>query len=205
MGASIPDTAGSTVSTGTLVFTANGQLVAGGADQTISLVLTNGATTPQAVTWDLYTAGITNGDLTQFGAPSSTSVNAANIAVNADILNDPDLVAAAATAAGAPGNGSNAADIAELQNWLNPTLGTATFSNYFSALTSKVGSAVQTTGANYSYQSSAIQAWQNQRDSYSGVSVDEEQTKLILYQNAYSASAKLMTVLNEMMKTLLNM
>ena len=203
--ASIPDTAGSTVSTGTLVFTANGQLVAGGADQTISLVLTNGATTPQVVTWDLYTAGITNGDLTQFGAPSSTSVNAANIAVNADILNDPDLVAAAATAAGAPGNGSNAADIADLQNWLNPTLGTATFSNYFSALTSKVGSAVQTTGANYSYQSSAIQAWQNQRDSYSGVSVDEEQTKLILYQNAYSASAKLMTVLNEMMKTLLNM
>jgi flagellar hook-associated protein 1 FlgK len=203
--ASIPDTAGSTAATGTLVFAATGQLVAGGIDQTIALTLTNGATTPQTVTWDLYTAGVTNGDLTQFDAPSSTSVNAANIEVNADILDDPDLVAAAATAAGAPGNGSNAADIAELQNWLNPTLGAATFSNYFSALTSKVGSAVQTTGANYSYQSSAIQAWQNQRDSYSGVSVDEEQTKLILYQNAYTASAKLMTVLNEMMKTLLNM
>ena len=173
----------------------------------ISLVLTNGATTPQAVTWDLYSGapGPTNGDLTQYDAPSSTSVNASNITVNAAIIADPNVVAAAATAAGAPGNGSNAAAIAELQNLLNPALGTATFSNYFSALTSKVGSAVQTTDANYAYQSKSIQAWTNQRDSYSGVSADEEQTKLILYQNAYTASAKLISVLDEMMKTLLNM
>ncbi len=210
--AAIPGTAGSTASNGTLVFTAAGQLVAG-TDPIISLVLTNGATTPQAVTWDLYSGapGPTNGDLTQYAAPSKTSVNAGNIAVNAAIYNpltgisDTDLIAAAATATGAPGNGSNAAVIAELQNRLNPALGLATFSNYFSALTSKVGSAVQTTNANYSYQSSAIKAWTNQRDSYSGVSMDEEQTKLVLYQNAYTASAKLMTILDEMMKTLLNM
>ena len=134
-----------------------------------------------------------------------------NIAVNVQIYNpvtgisDPDLVAAAATSASAPGDGRNAAAIAALQNSFVMDGATATFSNYFSALTSKVGSAVKTTDASYSFQSNAIQAWKNQRDSYSGVSVDEEQTKLILYQNAYTASAKLMTVLDEMMKTLLNM
>ncbi len=208
--AAIPDTAGSTAATGTLTFNAAGQLTGTAADPLISLALTNGAATPQGIYWDLYAAvppatGVTNGSLTQNAASSSTSVNATNIAVNTVILATPGKVAAAATAAGAPGNGSNAAAIAELQNRLNPALGTATFSNYFSALTSKVGSAVQTTDASYSYQSSAMQAWQNQRDSYSGVSVDEEQTKLILYQNAYAASAKLMTVLDEMMKELLNM
>ncbi len=148
------------------------------------------------------------------GVSFFTGSNALNIAVNVQIYNpltgisDPNLVAAAATAAGAPGDGSNASAIADIQNRLIDLEGdgvTATFSNYYSALISKVGSAAQTTNASYSYQSSAIQAWKNQRDSYSGVSVDEEQTKLILYQNAYTASAKLMTVLDEMMKALLNM
>jgi len=37
------------------------------------------------------------------------------------------------------------------------------------------------------------------------VSMDEEQTKLILYQNAYTASAKLISILDEMMKTLINL
>jgi len=145
------------------------------------------------------------------GGAFFTGTNALNIAVNVQIYNpvtgisDPDLVAAAATSASAPGDGRNAAAIAALQNSFVMDGATATFSNYFSALTSKVGSAVKTTDASYSFQSNAIQAWKNQRDSYSGVSVDEEQTKLILYQNAYTASAKLMTVLDEMMKTLLNM
>ena len=202
----VPTAPGATTADNAVVtFNSDGQLVTGGSNPVITLTFTNPPPPPQNITWNLYTTGTTNGDVTQYAAPSSTSVNASNIAVNAAIILNPDLVAAAATAAGAPGNGSNAAAIAELQNLLNPALGTATFSNYFSALTSKVGSAVQTTDANYAYQSKAIQAWTNQRDSYSGVSADEEQTKLILYQNAYTASAKLISVLDEMMKTLLNM
>ena len=131
--------------------------------------------------------------------------NATDIAVNGDILDDPGLIAAARSTAEAPGNGSNAAAIAELQNNLFMHSGTATFSSYYSALVSKVGATVQTTDAGYSYQSNAMQAWKNQRDSYSGVSMDEEQTKLILYQNAYTASAKLISILDEMMKTLINL
>lgn len=199
---------GTVVGSGTLDFNPDGSLVTSGppgVDPTIVLTRTGGVA--QNLTWDLYDTltGVTNGTLTQNAAASSTSVNASNIAVNAAILADNGLVAAAATAAGAPGNGSNAAAIAELQNRFNPALGSATFSSYFSSLTTKVGSTIQTTDANYAYQSSAMQAWKNQRDSYSGVSVDEEQTKLILYQNAYTASAKLITVLDDMMKTLLNM
>ncbi len=43
-----------------------------------------------------------------------------------------------------------------------------------------------------------------QRDSISGVSIDEEMTKLIQTQNAYIASAKLITVVDRLTQTLLN-
>lgn len=54
-----------------------GALVAG-ADPTIQLTLTTGATMP-ALTWDLYSAaGVTNGDLTQYAAPSTTTFQTQN-------------------------------------------------------------------------------------------------------------------------------
>jgi flagellar hook-associated protein 1 FlgK len=143
-----------------------------------------------------------NGDA---GVAFFTGTSAADIAVSTAILADTNLVAAASTAAGAPGDGSNASAIADLQNSLILDGGTATFSDYYSALVSKVGSDTQTADDNYSSQSATVLAAQNQRDSYSGVSVDEEETKLILYQNAYAASAKLITVLDDMMKAILAM
>ncbi len=65
---------------GNVVFDAAGQLVAG-ADPTISFNLIGGATTPQVVTWDLYDAGATNGDLTQYASKSSIGDNAPNVAI----------------------------------------------------------------------------------------------------------------------------
>jgi len=54
-----------------------GALVAG-ADPSIQLTLTTGATMP-ALTWDLYAAaGTTNGDLTQYAAPSTTTFQTQN-------------------------------------------------------------------------------------------------------------------------------
>ncbi len=151
----------------------------------------------------LHTGGFDiNGDA---GVPFFAGSSAANISVNGVILSDPGLVAAASTAATAPGDGSNALAIANLQNSLILSGGTATFNDYYNALVSEVGSDTQRTNTGYSTQSASINAWQNQRDSYSGVSIDEEQTKLILYQNAYAASAKLMAVINSMLKNLMDM
>ncbi len=45
----------------------------------------------------------------------------------------------------------------------------------------------------------------NQRDSVSGVSIDEEMTNLMQFQKAYEASAELITTLNEMLQTVVNM
>jgi len=57
----------------TLSFDASGVLQ-GAADRTIDIInLSNGAN-PLSITWDLYDAtGVSNGDLTQYAAPSSTN------------------------------------------------------------------------------------------------------------------------------------
>lgn len=72
----IPATAGSGVafSGGTVSFNADGSLNVPGADITMTLTLTNGATATQDITWDLYDdAGNSYGDVTGYSANSSTT------------------------------------------------------------------------------------------------------------------------------------
>jgi flagellar hook protein FlgE len=77
--ASVPAAAGTgaTINGGAsaaITFDANGALTAPAADATVALTLTNGATTPQSITWDLYDAGGTNrGDMTGYASPSATT------------------------------------------------------------------------------------------------------------------------------------
>ncbi len=77
--ASVPASSGSGVTIGgaataTVTFDSSGNLTAPAADGSLSITLTNGATTPQTVTWDLYNASGTNlGDLTGYASPSATT------------------------------------------------------------------------------------------------------------------------------------
>ena len=50
-----------------------------------------------------------------------------------------------------------------------------------------------------------LQQLQDQKNSYSGVSMDEEMTNVIKYQRSYDASAKLITVADQMLQTVLDM
>ncbi len=54
------------------VFDANGVMTTPAADTAIALVLTNGATTPQSINWDLYDSGGTSlGDMTGYSSEST--------------------------------------------------------------------------------------------------------------------------------------
>ena len=124
--------------------------------------------------------------------------------VNPSIVGDLDLVAAAADVLTVPGDNRRAIEIANLQYQLNMG-GTQSYNDYYSAIVRDVGYEVLKSEASYNHQSDMVAQLENQRESISGVSLDEEMINLIKFQNAYTAAARLITTADEMMQTILQM
>jgi flagellar hook-associated protein 1 FlgK len=82
---------------------------------------------------------------------------------------------------------------------------TTTFDDYFSSLMSVVGSDVTEATANFDHQDSMITHLDNYRESISGVSLDEEMVNLVKFQHAYDAAAKLISTVDELLNTVVNM
>jgi flagellar hook-associated protein 1 len=74
----------------------------------------------------------------------------------------------------------------------------------YNAFVTRIGSDVQSTQSAQQTAQSLLSAISNQRQSVSGVSLDEEMTNLITYQQAYQASARVMNAINETLNTLIN-
>ena len=143
-----------------------------------------------------------NGDA---GLAFFTGSDAGDMALNTAIAADPSLVAAAAEAAGVPGGNGQAIAIAQLQNSGTMSGGTATFDDFYNALVSDVGVAVNTAGDRYDQQNAMVEHLMNYRESISGVSLDEEMVNLVKYQHAYEAAARLIASVDEMMATVIGM
>lgn len=80
---------------------------------------------------------------------------------------------------------------------------TSTLDDYYNSLVGRVGRESSSVNDSMEYNTMLSDQLKNYRDSASGVSLDEELANLIKYQQAYSAAAKLITVADEMMQTLL--
>ena len=123
---------------------------------------------------------------TPFFTPTGTT--AATIAVNpsltANSTNPPYTIAEANAVAGLTG-------------------GTA--QQTYNAFVTQVGSDVQSAQNSQQTAQSLLTAIGNQRQSVSGVSLDEEMTNLIQYQQAYQASARVMSTIDTTISSLLSM
>jgi flagellar hook-associated protein 1 len=73
----------------------------------------------------------------------------------------------------------------------------------YAALVQKVGSDVQGAKNDESNMQTTVTAINDQRQSVSGVSLDEEMTNLITFQRGYQASARTLTAMSEMLETLI--
>ena len=145
---------------------------------------------------------------------------AGSIQVNA-VLNDKDHIAAGQIdAAGlyAYGDNINALQMTDLQyqsiqmsQWTcdrinGPTMGntTATIEEYYHGLVTSMGVISSSISRGRAFNEAMLNNLSELRDEISAVSLDEEMTNLIKYQHAYSAAAKLITVSDEMLDTLLS-
>ncbi len=131
--------------------------------------------------------------------------SAGAIQVNAAISSNLELISASSTSAGIPGNNDQAIAIANLQHALSMNGNSSTFDDFYNSLVSKVGGDVQNANAYYNHQSDMVVKLEIRRESISGVSLDEEMINLIKFQTAYNAAAKMITKVDEMLQTVLNM
>lgn len=121
--------------------------------------------------------------------------------VNNEILDDPNKIAVSAD--GTSGNGDFALQIADINN--QPLLNGNTIVESYSSLISKVGNDKASSDNLSASAELVLQQLKQQRASYSGVSLDEEMANVIKFQRSYEASAKLISVADEMLQTLINM
>lgn len=104
-----------------------------------------------------------------------------------------------------PGDGGNAGRIFELQDVALEALGGLTIEDYYQSTISAtaISSAVSKT------QSEAADTYldtlEAERESVSGVNLDEEAINLIRYQRTFQAAAKFIETINEMLMTMINL
>ncbi|NTV52587.1 MAG: flagellar hook-associated protein FlgK, partial [Candidatus Firestonebacteria bacterium] len=132
-----------------------------------------------------------------------TGTGAGDMQVNAAIVADSTLVAAAQNAS-APGDGSNALAIAQLQNSKTMSLGTQTFGGFYDNFVAQVGLDSKNHTNSNETQKALMSSLEAQRDSISSVNLDEEMTNMIKYQDGYQAAARVITTMDEMLDTIIN-
>ena len=132
-----------------------------------------------------------------------TGSNARDIAVNQAVASQPSLLAAAKN--GAPGDNQTALAIAALEGQPVASLKGASLKDSYQALVNGIATSTAAAKTNAEASKSITDTLQAQRDALSGVSIDEEAVNLLKQQRAFQAAAKLITSVDEMMKTLLAM
>ncbi len=151
-----------------------------------------------------------------FTASSGGAITAGNITLNQQIQNNPNLIASSFRVNGAgttgetvvKGNAGLALIMADMKS-MRFDFGAAastpvTIDDYFSSITGQLG--VQSKEAARQAQNATDLSDQVEslRQSVSGVSMDEEMTNLVKFQQAYNASARFMTTFDEMLDKLIN-
>jgi flagellar hook-associated protein 1 FlgK len=134
-----------------------------------------------------------------FFTPSATLAgSAANFAV---AVTDPSSIAASSD--GSAGSNGNLARLIAIRDQQLPSGVSPT--EMYSNLVQQVGNFGATAQANVNASTLSLQQLTDQRSTVSGVSLDEETTNMIQYQRAYEAAARVVTTVDSMMQTLLNM
>lgn len=123
---------------------------------------------------------------------------AANFSVQ---ITDPALIAASSD--GSAGSSGNLNALQAVQTQALPTGGKPL--EIYSQVVFNVGNATAQQQAKSDASDVSLQQLNDQRGAVSGVSIDEETTNLIRFQHAYAAAARVISVVDQLTQTILNM
>lgn len=153
---------------------------------------------------DGATASVLGSDF--FVSSTGAAITAGNLSVSAAIQANVNLIAASdveITDSTLRGNNKNALKMVQLQSDQNlPTLGS--IDGYVKGYLAEIGVEVSHTETMRDGELTMVESIETQRQSLSGVSVDEETTNLIKFQHAYAANARVITTIDEYLDVLIN-
>ena len=131
-----------------------------------------------------------------------TISGAGDFSLSAEILSDSSLIATSSEP-DVSGDSTSAQAIVELQ-YDEIINGKSVLDNY-NTLIGDVGNRVQEATFVRQNQEKIVQQLQIQKSSITGVSLDEEMTQLIQFEQAYGAAAKMISTVDELMQTILSL
>jgi len=157
----------------------------------------------------LSTSGVDlNGDagVAFFTATDSTQpLSITNIEVNPDLIADSDKVVASSSSA--DGDNTIANDIWDLASdttcYKSSNSTALNITQFYTAVTTWIGTAGDTATSNYATQAALVEQLDTQRQSVSGISIDEEMSNMIKFQTAYAASARVMSTIDSLLGDLI--
>ncbi len=127
-------------------------------------------------------------------------------------LTDTDQIAAASAPSTAPlgtpkvpGDNTNARALVDIHTMRQATLGNQTLNDYQTISMGNVGNAARESTLTLNATTLQMDQLTSLRESVSGVSLDEELTNLLSFQRSFEASARMITVADELFQTVLSM
>lgn len=153
----------------------------------------------------IMSTGMTgNGTIGQnFFNDSNPQTGAIDFNLDPAVLADPNNIATGTT--GNAGDTALALEIANSATVPVASLGNASTTNFYSGVVSGVGASVADATSTQGTLQAVDTQIQSQIQSVSGVSLDEEMSNMLKFQQSYQAAAKALTIANSVMDDLLNM
>ena len=152
-------------------------------------------------------ANDTSGFLTAMGFNGLfTGTDAETVAVNQDILDNPNQLSTGYSLDPLEtGDNSAALDLAAVRNQAFLEGGTQTINEHYESTIVEVGINSRANLERLEVEQAFVADFDARRQEVSGVSVDEEVTSLIMYQRAFEGAARVITVADSMLQTLINL
>lgn len=130
-----------------------------------------------------------------------SGTDASSIAVSQTLRDRPSLVAAASVFL--PGDGLNAGRLAGLGSATSDRLGDTSLVGFFNSISNSIAVAGSAVNADVEASSSILTSLQAQKESISGVSLDEEAIALLKFQRAFQGAARFISVVDDLLSELI--
>jgi flagellar hook-associated protein 1 FlgK len=131
-----------------------------------------------------------------------SGTDARNIAVNETVQSDPSLLAAATVFL--PGDGANAGKIAELETAPSGGLGGTPIPAFYDSIANSVATNAAAANSDVQASGAVLSSLQSQKESVSGVNLDEEAIALLKYERAFQGAARFVATVDNMLTELVS-